>query len=155
MNRSKTLGNSEMSGLIKDLKGKNRLDSLDLAERSPTVKFMKQNSGIREKPVTKLDEKHEFDPACLITFDDDEEKMSKWTFDCTKIQSELEKSRLIWFMLASTGYMQKNPIDTKQLCSFITDIRKGYDGKRKNPFHNFEHGITGLALPLKLGLIFL
>lgn len=137
-----------MVNIIKNVKNLKSLDSLDLAGglSSYNLKNMKPASS-KEKPFIQLDqdETFVFDPSCLIPYDDDEEKLSRWTFNARNIHSDLEKCRLVWFMLESTGFLQKQSVDRGLLCSFITDIQKGYEGKRKNPFHNFDHSVTGIV----------
>lgn len=54
----------------------------------------------------------------------------------------LEKKRIVWLMLEKNGFINELVIPLQIFCQFVNIIKKKYN-KRKNPFHNFDHGVSG------------
>lgn len=62
------------------------------------------------------------------------------------VQSDpLEKKRIVWLMLEKNGFINELVIPLQIFCEFVNIIKKKYN-KRKNPFHNFDHGVSGNKL---------
>lgn len=89
--------------------------------------------------ITLADEK--IDKSLLIQCEDDDKHMEEWSFNFTAI-SDLEKSRLAWWMLDDLNLITEYNIPLPTLCEFMNQIRAGYT-RFKNPFHNYNHSLTG------------
>lgn len=89
------------------------------------------------------DHNTKFEPCCLRIYEDDEKKLADWNFAVPHVTSDLEKSRLVWFMLEDFGLVDGFGIEKETLCEFILQIQAGYC-QHKNPFHNYDHGVTGM-----------
>lgn len=81
------------------------------------------------------------DRALLVPAEDDEKNMTNWNFDFPAI-TDIEKSRLMWWMLEDLNLMMEFSISETTLCEFINQMRTGYM-RYKNPFHNYNHALTG------------
>lgn len=102
-------------------------------------------SKFQKKPSRQEDDFGEyviFNAASLDVFEDDDKKLADWNFDVPKISNDLEKSRLVWYMMEDFGLITDFEIDRNILCEFILQIKSGYS-QHKNPFHNYDHGVTG------------
>lgn len=112
---------------------------------SPTQKktFIKKKSTIRDDTIENL----AFNSKYLDVYDDDEKKLSDWNFNVPKIANDMEKSRLVWFMLEDFGLINDFEINRDTLCEFILQIQAGYQ-EHNNPFHNYNHGVTGICFVL-------
>jgi len=78
----------------------------------------------------------------LLESPQDRDILDNWSFDVTKIENPHQKSRLVWVVLKDLNLLDTFKIDPNILCNFISDIREKYD-YRGNPFHNYDHGISG------------
>lgn len=75
----------------------------------------------------------------------DLETLNDWNLDVWGIKTEREKCKLVWTMFYHFNYFEKLDIDQQRFPAFLNIIREKYN-HRKNPFHNFDHGFTGLQI---------
>lgn len=56
----------------------------------------------------------------------------------------VEKHRYVWRMLSGENFnfIEEFCIPMKILCNFLCCLKRKYN-KKKNPFHNYDHGISG------------
>lgn len=71
------------------------------------------------------------------------EQLNDWEFNVLNVQDAGEKFNMIWLMFHSLGFLEKYEINTDVFGKFLTYIQEKYD-YRNNPFHNFNHGFTGI-----------
>lgn len=95
------------------------------------------------------DQETKFDANYLQIYEDDDKKLKDWSLNIPAITNDLEKSRLVWFMLEDLGLITEFSIDRNTLCEFILQIKAGYS-LHKNAFHNYSHGVTGNKYNIKM-----
>lgn len=71
------------------------------------------------------------------------EKLNDWEFSILDLDSHMEKYNLIWMMFHSLGFLEKYEININTFGKFLFLIQEKYN-YRNNPFHNFDHGFTGI-----------
>ena len=89
-----------------------------------------------------LEQKLKFDPSILHIFEEDASRLAGWNFNIPAIGSTIEKSRLVWVMLDDLKLLREFSVAKGTLCEFINQIKIGYT-HRNNPFHNYDHALTG------------
>ena len=92
----------------------------------------------------------------LQVFDNlsDEIKLiSDWNFNILEYKKQLEKFRFIWTMFHYYNYFEKLEIIPAIFKNFLIILNEKYN-HRNNPFHNFDHGITGWIYMLIFLLFF-
>lgn len=70
------------------------------------------------------------------------ELLKKFDYNIFKEEDSISKQKIVWLMLNSIEYVETLKIDLNTLCEFIFKMQMKYN-KRRNPFHNFEHGVSG------------
>ena len=70
------------------------------------------------------------------------ELLTDWSLDVPKIDDVDEKSRLVGVMLNDMNLITEFNIDLGKLSEFVSRIKDKYS-YRKNPYHNYDHGISG------------
>lgn len=70
------------------------------------------------------------------------ENLKQFHYNIMEEKDPLEKQKVVWLMLHSLGYINELKIELETLCEFIYIMQAKYN-KRGNPFHNFEHGVSG------------
>ena len=70
------------------------------------------------------------------------ENLNNWDWNVLAEQNEYIKFNKIWMMFHSFNYFEKYEIEEDIFNNFLVIVREKYNW-RKNPFHNFDHGITG------------
>lgn len=81
----------------------------------------------------------------LQTFDNLSEEIkliSDWNFNILEYKKQMEKFRFIWTMFHYYNYFEKLEIIPNIFKNFLIILNEKYN-HRNNPFHNFDHGITG------------
>lgn len=68
--------------------------------------------------------------------------LESFEFNSLEENDQLEKQRFVWAILERNGYIDEFNIPLQTFCDFVHIIKKKYN-KKKNPFHNFDHGISG------------
>lgn len=65
-------------------------------------------------------------------------------FNILEENDMIEKHRYVWRMLCSenSNYIEEFCIPIQTLCDFLDRLKRKYN-KKKNPFHNYDHGISG------------
>lgn len=54
-----------------------------------------------------------------------------------------EAQRFVWRMMINDDFLNEFSIPINTFCQFLDCLKTKYN-KRKNPFHNFDHGVSGL-----------
>ncbi len=72
----------------------------------------------------------------------DEERVDDFYFDSLKLENIFEKYRFIWTVFEKNDFFKSFNIPLENFSLFIQILSEKYN-KRKNPFHNFDHGIAG------------
>ena len=80
--------------------------------------------------------------------EDDYKKLNSWNFNILEIKNIHEKYKNIWAMFDSLKFFDTFNIEIKQFNEFLVILNEKYSSN-KNPFHNFDHGITGFRDFLK------
>ena len=81
-------------------------------------------------------------PDCL-TFDKvKDQELQSFFFNILAETNIIEKQRFVWSILEQNGFIEEFLIPINTLCDFI-DVMKNKYNKRRNPFHNFDHGVSG------------
>lgn len=70
------------------------------------------------------------------------ESINDWEFCILDIKDVLSKYNMIWMMFHSMGFLEKYEIDINVFGRFLYMVQEKYNSPN-NPFHNFDHGITG------------
>ena len=81
----------------------------------------------------------------LIMHPEKDKTLGDFHFNVLSETSIIEKQRLAWSMLASNGFIEEFMIPINTLCEFLNIMKTKYN-KRKNPFHNFDHAISGINI---------
>ena len=71
-------------------------------------------------------------------------QLKEWNFNILSVKSDLEKHHFVFSMFKSTYFLDKLEVDVKIFSNFLEILQEKYN-HRKNPFHNFDHGITGFC----------
>lgn len=74
---------------------------------------------------------------------EDLQSLNDWDFFVPEVSSNMMKYNLIWMMFHSLGYLEKYEINSDVFGRFLYILHEKYN-YRKNPFHNFDHGFTGI-----------
>lgn len=77
------------------------------------------------------------------------DNLKRFDYNIMEEKDPLEKQKVVWLMLHSLGYISELNIELETLCEFIYILQAKYN-KRGNPFHNFEHGVSGNLFQIKL-----
>lgn len=70
------------------------------------------------------------------------ENLNDWDWNVLAEQNEYIKFKKIWMMFHSFNYFEKYEIEEDIFNNFLVVVREKYNWRR-NPFHNFDHGVTG------------
>ncbi len=70
------------------------------------------------------------------------ENLNNWDWNVLQEENEFIKFKKIWMMFHSFNYFEKYEMEEDIFNNFLVVVREKYNW-RKNPFHNFDHGITG------------
>lgn len=78
------------------------------------------------------------------------EKLKDFNFDVTSFTKEPQKMkfRSIFAMFDTSGVIDYFEVDKTKFLDYLKKAEYYYE-RNKNPYHNFEHGITGKQEPLK------
>lgn len=70
--------------------------------------------------------------------------LNNFNFDITRFVKEKQKMRIksIYTMFDSAGMVDQFEVDKPKLLNYIRKAEFYYE-RNNNPYHNFEHGITG------------
>lgn len=133
--------------LVNEKITKNKEENIDLIEEIGDENSNSDNPGEESVPSMQIsalrpEEKMIAYKQDLVSTKEDYESLNDWNFDVIGIHI-LDKYRLIATMFHSLGYFEKFEIDLNVFGKFMFYIQEKYN-IRNNPFHNFEHGITGL-----------
>lgn len=71
------------------------------------------------------------------------ESINSWDYNVLEEANEFMKFRKLWLMFHCFNFFEKFEIDEGIFNSFLSVIREKYN-HNNNPFHNFNHGFTGL-----------
>ena len=74
---------------------------------------------------------------------EDLDSLKEWNFNIIAKESLCEKLRLTWAMFYSMNFIEKYEINTEAFNKFLNLLLQKYNC-RNNPFHNFDHAITGI-----------
>lgn len=74
---------------------------------------------------------------------DDLDSLKEWNFDILSRKSHIEKLRITWVMFYSMNFIEKYEINLEIMNKFLNLLLQKYNC-RNNPFHNFDHAVTGL-----------
>lgn len=69
-------------------------------------------------------------------------ELNKWDFNILDIKDVTEKHQHVFAMFKSCFFIQSLDVDEKIFSNFLAILQEKYN-HRNNPFHNFDHGITG------------
>ena len=122
--------------------------SIKKLKSQPKSSFSFRNLTTAQDYKPKLERYASFNPKkafnkdYLVASSNDSVILGDWSFDITKITNPHEKNRIIWVILNDLGLITEFKIDLEVLCRFITKLKEKYD-KKDNPFHNFDHGVSG------------
>ena len=64
------------------------------------------------------------------------------------IKNPIQKHRAVWSILKKNGFIDDYSIPIDNLQKFIKDIEYHYNAN-SNPYHNYDHGITGIYFYFK------
>lgn len=70
------------------------------------------------------------------------EKLRNWDFNILFVPALHDKFRYVLGMFSDLNLFTHVPLDAKAFTTFVYNLSLHYD-QRTNPFHNFNHGITG------------
>ena len=73
---------------------------------------------------------------------DDLDSLKEWNFNAIARKSHLEKLRITWAMFHSMNFIEKYEINLEVMNKFLNMLLQKYNC-RNNPFHNYDHAITG------------
>ena len=129
------------------LKDENGLiEKKTLKFRSYNIKKIDSSPHIPEKFMT---------PDLLTINNEKDQALESFSFNILAEMNPLEKQRDVWSILMTNGCIDEFMIPINTLCEFINIINIKYN-QRKNPFHNFDHGVSGfLSIQLKEFLSFI
>lgn len=68
--------------------------------------------------------------------------IDEWEFDVNQLKFVEEKYTTSWNILRRSEFFETFVIPEEVYANFIKEMQKGYD-QNNNPFHNFNHGISG------------
>lgn len=69
-------------------------------------------------------------------------KMRSWNFNVLEIPSLHDKFRVVYAMFCDANLFDLLKIESSLFATFLHNLSLYY-GRHTNPFHNFDHGITG------------
>jgi len=72
-------------------------------------------------------------------------KLRDWNFDVLQVPELTDKYRFALGMFTDTNLYDLLQIEKQQFASFLQMLKNKYE-HRHNPFHNFNHGITGILI---------
>lgn len=78
-------------------------------------------------------------------------KLNDFQFNILEETNIVEKQRLVWAILNTNFFIHEFKIPINTLCEFLDIIKIKYNSN-KNPFHNFDHGFSGISIefPFKI-----
>lgn len=85
-------------------------------------------------------------PDCLTLDKVKDQELQSFFFNILAETNIIEKQRFVWSILEQNGFIEEFLIPINTLCDFI-DVMKNKYNKKRNPFHNFDHGVSGFYLP--------
>jgi hypothetical protein len=101
--------------------------------RGYNTKKLDSSPEILEKFIT---------PDLMTLKKEKDDTLDSFAFNILDESNPLEKQRFVWSMFEKNGFMEEFMIPINTLCDFINIMMIKYN-KRSNPFHNFDHGISG------------
>lgn len=85
-----------------------------------------------------------FKPEIFIQHEDDD-KLELLNWNALDLNTTQEKHRTAWAILKREGWIDLYQIPPDLFIEFLCELERKYN-KRKNPFHNYQHGIAGTIL---------
>jgi calcium/calmodulin-dependent 3',5'-cyclic nucleotide phosphodiesterase len=74
--------------------------------------------------------------------DERDKSLDNFEFNILEVSNPTEKARLVWALLKRAGFIEDFNIPNDELSTFLRQVMKKYN-HNNNPFHNFDHGVTG------------
>jgi len=151
MNNSLKFDNSPRSKIGMEYSTKGQLDEIlitqsekkakeEISMKLTKLQSFKMNTYSKMKSI---DSSHSFDS--FIYNIELLESLNDWEYSILPINDSSKKFNLIWTMFHSLGFLEKFEINNNVFGRFLSFIQEKYD-YRNNPFHNFNHGFTGIIV---------